>query len=216
MRHVTQAVRKAVLGLVAVVLLTVATTGAVHAQPTANPLRIGATLPSLDAGLYDVQAESRTALSNVLGSRATVFIFWSNECPWVDRYEGRAQALHEQFSGQGIRFVLVNANDADAFAQEGRSASAERARSQGYGGMRYLRDDTAALATALGAIRTPHVFVFDANRTLAYQGAIDDSPGSADDITNRYLHNALDALAAGASVSESETKAFGCMIKLPR
>ncbi|MES3629336.1 MAG: redoxin domain-containing protein [Longimonas sp.] len=216
MRHVTQTVTQAVLRLVAAVLLTVATIGAVHAQPTENPLRIGATLPGLDAGLYDVQSESQTALSNVLGSRATVFIFWSNECPWVDRYEDRVQSLREQFSGQGIRFVLVNANDADAFEQEGRAASAERARSQGYGGMRYLRDDTAALATALGAMRTPHVFVFDANRTLVYQGAIDDSPGSAEDVTNRYLHDALDALAAGESVSEPETKAFGCMIKLPR
>ena len=181
-----------------------------HAQNDALPL--GDTMPQ--ATLYDVEQDASVATSAIRGEQATVVLFWSNQCLWIDRYEDRIQALSNTFTDRGVAFVLVNANDAEAFADEGRSASAERA--QTYDQMRYLRDEDASFARQMGAERTPHAFLFDADGTLVYRGAVDDSPGSPNDVSTAYLRNAIQATLNGESVPEADTRPFGCMLKPPR
>ncbi|WP_176521595.1 redoxin family protein [Longimonas halophila] len=181
-----------------------------HAQTDA--LSLGSSLP--EATLYDVEQNSSVSTSALRGDQATVVLFWSNQCLWIDRYEERVLDLRDTFADRGVQFVLVNANDADAFADEGRSTSAEQA--QSYGDLRYVRDENAAFARQLGAERTPHAFVFDAEGALVYRGAIDDSPGSPDDVEVAYLREALQATLNGESVSEPDTRPFGCMLKPPR
>lgn len=151
-------------------------------------------------------------LANAAGAAGTVVIFWSNQCPWVDRYDGRVQDLIDRFQGEGIAFVLVNANDATAFPQESMDVSREQA--DRYDAT-YVRDDDASLARVLGASRTPHVFVYDADRTLVYTGAIDDSPSDAGSVSETYLADALAALTGGGAVPVAQTEAFGCTIKFP-
>lgn len=148
------------------------------------------------------------SLADLAGSTGTVVLFWSNQCPWVDKYEDRVLALYDQYSGQGISFVLVNSNDPSAFPRESAQASAER----GYT-MPYLMDARSALARAFGASRAPHVFVFDADRSLVYVGTIDDSPGDPGNVQNTYLADALGALVGGGQIPVAKTKAFGCTIK---
>ncbi len=206
----------ATMRTLSLVLIATLLCGSVALAQSNEPLRPGANMPTPGVSLYDVQAEAEVALGDLTGERATVVIFWSNQCPWIERYQSRLHDLRDTFVDDGVSFVLVNANDADAFRNEGRTASREHARSNNYDRMHYLRDDTAALATAFGAQRTPHAFVFNANRTLVYVGAIDDSPAEADDVNAAYLRNALNALVENRSISESETRAFGCLIKLPR
>lgn len=177
------------------------------AQPeTMSP---GAAMPA--ATLQGVDGQT-VQLRNAAGEVGTVLIFWSNQCPWVDRYEGRVRDLVSRFQGEGIRFILVNANDASAFPQESLEVSREEA--QNYEAT-YVRDEGASLARALGASRTPHVFVFDADQTLVYTGTIDNSPSDANGATETYLADALSALAGGGTVPEAQTKAFGCTIKFP-
>ena len=182
------------------------------AAQDAEPLPLGEALP--EATLYDVKQGSSVSTSAMQGAQATVVIFWSNQCLWTDRYEERLQALRTDMTGNGVQFVLVNANDANAFASESRSASAERA--QSYEQMRYLRDDDATFARQMGAERTPHAFLFDASGTLVYRGAIDDSPSTPNDVGTAYLREAIGAVVSGASVPEPNTRPFGCMIRLPR
>lgn len=195
--------------VVALALMLVGRPLAAQAQPQELPP--GSELPTIDQPLQAVDGASMT-LSELTGSAATVFIFWSNQCPWVSKYEGRVQSLQEAFGEQGVRFVLVNANDASAFPQESLEASRERAESQGYEAT-YVRDPNAALAKALGASRTPHVFVFDDSNTLVYSGTIDDSPGDPGNVEKTYLRDVLTALAEGGTSDVPHTKAFGCTIK---
>jgi len=185
--------------------------GHAAAQDT-EPLPLGEPLP--EATLYDVEQSRSVSTSALKGNQATAIIFWSNQCLWVDRYEDRVQALSADVADQGVQVVLVNANDAEAFADENRSASAERA--QSYEQMRYLRDDNATFARQMGAERTPHAFLFDAEGTLVYRGGIDDSPGNPNDVSTAYLREAIQATLNGESVSESDTRPFGCMLKPPR
>jgi hypothetical protein len=182
--------------------LSVAT---VQAQEQELPL--GTAMPMQGQSVQNVNGTSAT-LGSLAGASGTVFLFWSNQCPWVDKSKDRVTALHSEFSGQGINFVLVNSNDAAAFPQEAASVGQE----QGYP-MSYVMDAGSQFANALGASRTPHVFVFDANKALVYVGTIDDSPGDPGNVQKTYLKDALNELVAGSSIAVPKTKAFGCTIK---
>lgn len=179
-----------------------------------TPLSPGASFPTVEGSLQRVEGAS-TSPSQLLGKKGTVFLFWSNDCPWIDRYEQRVQALVQEAKGDGIQVVRVNANDAAASQKESLEASRARAQEKGYQ-TPYVRDPTGAFARALGATRTPQAFVFNSNRTLVYVGAIDDSPSGAEQVDTHYLRNAVEALKTGQEVPKPQTTAFGCALKYPK
>jgi hypothetical protein len=71
-------------------------------------------------------------------------------------------------------------------------------------------DKTGESATAYGARVTPHIFVLDKNRKVAYVGSFDDKQVSP---TKNYVNDAVDALLAGKKVEFTNSKAFGCGIQ---
>ena len=176
----------------------------------AQELPLGSPMPLADQSFTGVDGSAAT-LGSLAGSKGTVVVFWSNKCAWVDRYEARLLELAEQFGSQGYRFVLVNSFNASD-ENESAARSAARAGEKGYR-MPYVADANGALAKALGAVRAPQVFVFDANRSLAYVGAIDDSPSAAASAQNRFLFDALTAGAAGRTPATTRTEALGCLIR---
>lgn len=200
--------RMFLLSLFATLLLAAAPASA---QPAELPL--GSPLPMADQAMIRADGSSAT-LGQLVGTRGTVVVFWSNQCPWVDKYQDRLKTLVDTYAGQGFAFVLVNANDPSAFPQE--SAAESQKRAQQLGTVTYLLDPEGAFAAAIGASRAPHLFMFDANRNLAYVGTIDDSPGDPGNVGKTYLKDALDALSQGNAVAVSKTKAFGCMLKTAR
>lgn len=183
------------------------------AGQASEEIPLGSDMPLADTPLSNVEG-GQTTLSGLAGQQGTVIVFWSNQCPWVERAEDRLMGLAEAFSGRGLSFVLVNSNDADSYPQESMAESAARADASSYPtGVTYLSDASSELALAFGAERTPHVYVFDENRTLIYVGTIDDSPGDPANVQEQYLRRALDAVAGGTDVAVPQTKAFGCTIK---
>ena len=79
-----------------------------------------------------------------------------------------------------------------------------------------LLDPEGAVGKAYGARTTPHLFVVDANGTLAYAGAIDSIPSTNSDDVSRatnYVTEALAALKAGKKVETSATDPYGCAVK---
>lgn len=192
---------------IAFMLLLCAGLAASTAQAQEQELPLGTALPMQGQSVQNVNG-SPTTIGAVTGSAGTVFLFWSNQCLWIDKYKDRVMALHNQFSGQGVNFVLVNANNATAFPQEAASVGQQ----QGYP-MTYVVDAGAAFAKALGASRTPHAFVFDSNKALVYLGTIDDSPGDPSNVKKTYLSDALTAMVGGSAINVPQTEAFGCTIK---
>ena len=152
------------------------------------------------------------ALADYAGAKALAVVFSCNHCPYVQAYEGRFMALQREWGPQGFQLVAVNSNDAVGYPEDGFEAMVERASQQGFN-FPYLRDESQALARAYGAVRTPHVFLFDAGRKLAYVGRIDDSWNDPDKVIQRELAEAVAELVAGKPVSTPETFAVGCTIK---
>jgi thiol-disulfide isomerase/thioredoxin len=79
----------------------------------------------------------------------------------------------------------------------------------------YLYDGaTQRAAKAYGCLCTPHVFIFDRERKLRYQGRLDDSR-FADPATvhSQDARNAVEAMLAGKPVPVAVTRPFGCSTK---
>ncbi len=77
----------------------------------------------------------------------------------------------------------------------------------------YLRDPSQDTSRELGARVTPQVFVLDAQRKIAYMGALDDNMLDPDAVKKPYLRDALDALLAGEQPRLRETRPSGCAIE---
>ena len=69
------------------------------------------------------------------------------------------------------------------------------------------------MARAYGALRTPHFYVFDADRRLRYTGRMDDNPIHAEKATTHELADALEALLAGKEPPSPMTNPLGCNVK---
>ena len=77
----------------------------------------------------------------------------------------------------------------------------------------YLYDgDTQAVAIKFGVVATPHIYLFDQDRKLQYQGRIDDNQRE-DLVKSHDARNALEAMLAGRPVPVAQTGAFGCTTK---
>ncbi len=69
----------------------------------------------------------------------------------------------------------------------------------------YLYDgETQGVSMKFGAVATPHIFIFDEQRKLRYQGRIDDNQRE-ELVKTQDARNALDAVLAGRPVPVAET-----------
>lgn len=207
LRHARRIVVLVVVGMLGWAGLGTGSQAQTHLSP-------GTSLPAVESSLDRLDGTSVTPQA-LLGKKATVFVFWSNQCPWIDRYEDRVQALVSEFQGRGVQVVRINANDASASSAETLEASQARAEKKGYS-TPYVRDPNGAFAQALGASRTPQAFVFNKQQMLVYVGAIDDNPSGAEQVDTPYLRNALEALLTGKEISTKRTHAFGCSLKMSK
>jgi hypothetical protein len=77
----------------------------------------------------------------------------------------------------------------------------------------YLYDGaTQSVTRAYGPQATPHVFIFDKDRRLRYQGRMDNSY-RIEMVKTQDARNAIDALLAHKEVAVKHTGVFGCSTK---
>jgi peroxiredoxin len=169
---------------------------------------LGAQAPQFD--LPGVDGQNHT-LDSYADTDALVLVQSCNHCPYVQAWEGRLSAIASDYADRGVRVVAVNSNDADSHPGDSFDEMQKRSREQGFT-FDYLYDEPQAVAQALGAERTPEVFVYDRDRRLRYHGAIDDNRDETG-VSQQYLRDALDAVLAGSDPAVAETPAVGCTVK---
>jgi len=186
----------------------------VDAQPT---LAIGS--PAPDFTLPGVDGRTHT-LAEYSNAPILVLVFTCNHCPASQLYESRIKKLYEDYREKGIALVAISPDNPStirpsdlAYSDVGDSLAEMKARAtHRHFEYPYLYDgETQALSTAVGAIATPHIFVFDRQRRLRYQGRIDDNQ-SESLVKTRDARNAIDALLAGQPVPVARTTVNGCPI----
>ncbi len=166
------------------------------------------TAPTFD--LPGVDGTNHT-LADYADAPVLVLVQSCNHCPYVLSWEGRINALQEEYGDRGVRIVAINSNDAEAYPTDSFDAMIDHARDAGYT-FDYLYDESQDVAKALGAERTPEAFVFDADRRLVYHGAVDDSR-EEEGVTEHYLRDAIEASLAGTTPPVADTPAVGCSVK---
>jgi peroxiredoxin len=171
-------------------------------------IAIGADAPTFE--LPGVDGTNRT-LDDYADAAVLVLIQSCNHCPYVQAWEGRMKSIQADYGDRGIRLVAISSNDADAYPEDSFDSMKQRAREQEFN-FDYLYDESQEIARALGAERTPEVFVFGRDRRLVYHGAIDDSR-DADTVKRNYLREAIEAALRGIDPPEAETPPVGCTVK---
>jgi len=172
--------------------------------------------PAPDFTLQDYEGKSHH-LADLRGK--TVVLEWFNpDCPFVkaSHTKGSLKDLSKRYEGKGIVWLGINSG---APGKQGHGKERVEAGKQAFGlSHPILADETGQVGHAYGATNTPHMYVIDAQGTLVYKGAIDNSPdGEGESPTGgklvNYVEAALEELAAGKPVETKETKAYGCSVK---
>lgn len=170
-------------------------------------------LPGIDGKIHKLSEYAR--------ARILAIVFECNHCPMSQLYEGRIEKLYRAYRDKGVVFVAINPNnpksirlneqgytDVNDSLEEMKIRSKFRGRS-----WPYLYDgDTQAVSIKYGVVATPHIYLFDQDRKLQYQGRIDDNHRE-DLIKSHDARNALDAMLEGRPVPVTQTGAFGCTTK---
>ncbi len=185
-----------------------------------HELKIGDAAPAFD--LLGIDEEKHT-LAEYAEAELLMVAFISNHCPTSQAIEGRLKQLVKDYKGKGLRVVGINPNDPAALRADELGYSKyndsfpemkRHAKEQEFN-FPYLFDgETQAVAKAYGCLATPHVFLFDKERKLRYQGRFDDSRyADAATVTSQDARLAIDALLSGKPVAVENTPPHGCTTK---
>lgn len=155
------------------------------------------------------------SLSQDKEAKGFIVIFTCNHCPFSVAYEDRILALDKKYKTLGYPVIAVNPNDERIVPDDSFDNMAKRAKEKNFT-FPYLQDATQYYAREYGAQRTPHVYVLQRDGKeliVKYIGAIDNNTYNPDEVTERYVENAVNELVEGKQVSVPFTKAIGCTIK---
>ncbi|MCB9152125.1 MAG: thioredoxin family protein [Caldilineaceae bacterium] len=152
------------------------------------------------------------SLADFADAKALVIFFTCNHCPYVVGSDEVTRQTAEKYAGQGVKFVGINANSANTHPDDDYPHMVERMQEHNFP-WTYLRDESQDVALAYGALRTPHFYVFDADRKLVYTGRGVDNPRETSKMTVNDLDNALAAHLAGKAISQPLTNPIGCNVK---
>ncbi len=141
-----------------------------------------------------------------------VIFFTCNHCPYVTNSDEVTRKTAEQFIPQGVKFIGINSNSVNTYAEDSFEHMVERMKTHKFPWL-YLYDESQNAGLAYGAMRTPHFYVFDRERKLIYTGRAVDSPKDASRITVNDLERALSEHLSGRPLSVPLTNPIGCNVK---
>lgn len=172
-------------------------------------MKIGTTAPDFNLPGID---EQNHVLADFGDKEILIVVFTCNHCPYAQAFWPRLVKLQAEFKDKSVQFMAINANDAAQYPEDAFENMRPFAEARNVN-FPYLRDEEQTVATAYGALCTPHVFLFDQERKLQYQGRVDDSWRDEAAIKRHDLKNAIEAALADRSPEPAVTPAMGCSIK---
>jgi peroxiredoxin len=195
-------------------LVTLVTLAASTALIAADSPAVGTTAP--DFSLTDSKGKTQS-VSQYKGKY--VVLEWFNpECPFVKKHygSGNMQKLQEEFTAKGVVWLSIDSSapglEGNLTAEQANAKMTEWKTKQ----TALVLDPDGKAGRSYGAKNTPHMFVINPEGKIVYEGAIDSkaSPNPADipNSTN-YVKVALEESLAGKTVTNANTKPYGCSVK---
>jgi len=181
-------------------------------------LAIGSSAP--DFALPGIDGKTHK-LSDYAASEVLAIVFTCNHCPTAQLYEPRIKKLAADYANKGVALVAIQPNNPNAirldelgYTDVSDSLAEMKIRAAyRHFNFPYLYDgETQSVSRAYGPKATPHVFIFDQQRKLRYEGRIDNSQRESL-VKTQDTRNAINALLAGQPVQVAHTGVFGCSTK---
>jgi len=141
--------------------------------------------------------------------KALVLVFTCNHCPVAIANEDRLIQLQNDYADKGVQVLAISVSDSP---DDNLAAMKQRSADKKFN-FPYLYDPTQKIARDYGAAVTPHVFLLDSNRKIAYMGLIDDKPIEPAEVKVHYLRDAIESVLAGKTPATTETRQSGCGIQ---
>jgi peroxiredoxin len=176
--------------------------GVSQGQTTSKKFSLGDACPSFKLPGTDDKEHSLTEYKKDV----LVVIITCNHCPMAIAYEDRIIKFTKDNPKVDVVAINVNNGEKDRMPR-----MKERALEKGFN-FPYLYDESQAIARSLEAKSTPHFFVFNKDRKLVFQGAMDDNadPALAKTV---FLAEACKAAAEGKSYTATdEQRVRGCPV----
>ena len=200
-----------------IVFATPATTLAAEGEPHPS-LAMGSAAPDFCLPGVDDKIH---CLKDYAASKVLVVAFICNHCPTSQLYETRIEQLAEDYKDKRVALVAIQPNNPDAvrlnemgYTDVGDSLEDMKIRAEyRHFTFPYLYDGEAQKAAiAYGPSATPHLFIFDSERKLRYEGRVDNNVREPL-VTQHDARDAIDALLAGNPVPVAKTPSIGCSTK---
>jgi peroxiredoxin len=168
--------------------------------------------PAVDATLPGVDGKQHSIFGQA-GPNGLVVAFICNHCPYVRAAISRIVRDAEDLKAEGIGFVAINSNDAEAYPEDSFENMKLFAAAHRFG-FPYLYDEDQQVARAYGAACTPDFFGLNKDMKLQYRGRLDASrkeTGSPD--LRRDLFEAMKQVARTGEGPRDQIASIGCSIK---
>lgn len=187
--------------------------------PDIPTLAIGAAAP--DFSLPGVDGKTYT-LNSFKNAKVLVIAFMCNHCPTSQAYEDRMIKLTNDYANKGVTIIAINPNSPGSLRYDelgwsdvgdGFEDMKVRAADKHFNFLYLYDGETEIASKKYGPISTPHIFVFDKDRKLQYNGRIDDMENPNKKANVQDARNAIDALLNNKPVPVTTTKVFGCSVK---
>lgn len=164
------------------------------------------TRQAIDFSLKNVDGKT-ISLSNFKNEKGIILTFVSNVCPVSELYQKRIEALQNKYAVKG--FPVVAIDPVDDF-----QTMKDTATSRKYSYF-FLYDSTQKIALSYKVRANTHTFILLNSSTgfkIVYEGAIDNDY-SGDNISKKYIENAVEALLNKKSITIAKTRVLGCPIR---
>ena len=158
------------------------------------------------------------SLASYKKAKGFIIVFTCNTCPYSVANEDRIIALDKKYKKKGYPVIAINPNDPAAKSGDDMASMKVRAKEKGFT-FPYLFDKGQKVYPKYGATKTPHVYILSKKgkkNIVEYIGAIDDSSRNPNNVKEKFVEDAVDALLAGKKPKKAYTRAIGCSIKTLR
>lgn len=162
--------------------------------------------------------ERMVSLADYKDAKGFIVVFTCNECPYAKAYESRLIALDQKYKSKGYPVIAINPNDPEVSTSDSFKAMQKKHAEKKFT-YPYLVDAGQQIFPQYGATKTPHVFILQKEKkqlVVKYIGAIDNNYKDANDVTEKYVEDAVDALLNKQPVKKDVTVAVGCGIKVKK
>ena len=154
------------------------------------------------------------SLNDMRGEKATLIMFICNHCPYVKAIIKDLTKDCEDLKKEGINSVAIMSNDVENYPEDSFENMISFAKSNNFGDLNYLIDETQEIAKKFGAVCTPDFFGYNNALELQYRGRFKELKDLKPlDNNDSDLKLAMKKIAKNQKSPDVQIPSMGCSIK---